>query len=55
VAIKTGTKLKAWEKFAFDDKNGYQTAPQDSILFIPTKNPQPNDFDAGFLCKETRT
>ncbi len=52
VDIKTGTKMKSGEKFAFDNKNGYQVAPQDSILFIPTKNPQPNDFDAGFLCRK---
>ncbi len=47
--IKTGGKIKAGQKFASYSGHDH-IAPRDCVLFVPDKNPNPTDFDAGFIC-----
>ena len=44
--------LKAGKQYAHDDL-GAHVAPEDCYILIPSKDPQPEDFDAGFLAIKT--
>lgn len=44
--------LKNDQQYAHDDF-GIHTAPQDCYIMMPTKVPEPSDFDAGFLAIRT--
>ncbi len=46
--VESETFLKKGEVFARDTL-GERTAPYDCFIIMPSKNPQPNDYDAGFL------
>jgi succinylglutamate desuccinylase len=37
--------------FAYDDKNGEQFAKDDCYMMVPSRTVNPDDSDAGFLCK----
>lgn len=51
-ALRTGTRLAKGEVFA-GDRTGDHVAPEDCYIAVPARFPDPDDTDAGFLCRRT--